>query len=30
METIFDLARHCRVEHYGRITGQAGVIRPLE
>ena len=24
-ETIFDFARHRRVEHYGRITGQTGV-----
>jgi predicted amidohydrolase len=27
-ETIFDFARHRRVEHYGRITGQTGVIYP--
>jgi predicted amidohydrolase len=27
-ETIFDFARHRRIEHYGRITSQAGVIRP--
>lgn len=26
--TIFDFARHRRVEHYGRITGQTGVILP--
>ncbi len=26
--TIFDFARHRRVEHYARITGQAGVIHP--
>ena len=26
--TIFDFARHRRVEHYGRITGQTGVIYP--
>jgi predicted amidohydrolase len=29
-ETIFDFARHRRVEHYGRITNQVGVIRPPE
>ena len=28
--TIFDFARHRRVEHYGRITGQTGVVRPGE
>ncbi|GJD52120.1 N-carbamoyl-D-amino acid hydrolase [Methylobacterium crusticola] len=27
-ETIFDFARHRRVEHYGRITGQTGVVLP--
>jgi predicted amidohydrolase len=26
--TIFDFARHRRIEHYGRITGQTGVILP--
>ena len=26
--TMFDFKRHRRVEHYGRITGQTGVIRP--
>ncbi len=26
--TIFDFARHRRVEHYGRITGQTGVEPP--
>jgi predicted amidohydrolase len=26
--TIFDFARHRRVEHYGRITSQTGVILP--
>jgi len=26
--TIFDFARHRRVEHYGRITGQTGVVYP--
>ena len=27
-ETIFDFARHRRVEHYGRITSQTGVEVP--
>ena len=27
-QTVFDFARHRRVEHYGRITGQTGVIPP--
>jgi predicted amidohydrolase len=27
-ETIFDFARHRRIEHYGRITGQTGVTLP--
>jgi N-carbamoyl-D-amino-acid hydrolase len=27
-ETIFDFARHRRIEHYGLITRQTGVIRP--
>ena len=27
-ETIFDFRRHRRVEHYGRITSQTGVILP--
>ncbi|WP_299968971.1 N-carbamoyl-D-amino-acid hydrolase [uncultured Roseobacter sp.] len=26
--TIFDFARHRRVEHYGRITAQTGVVLP--
>ncbi len=26
--TIFDFGRHRRVEHYRRITGQTGVVRP--
>ena len=26
--TMFDFARHRRTEHYGRITGQTGVILP--
>src|SRR3979411_582287 len=29
-QTIFDFARHRRVEHYGRITSQTGVILPPE
>ena len=29
-ETVFDFARHRRVEHYGRITGQTGVVLPEE
>jgi predicted amidohydrolase len=29
-ETIFDFKRHRRVEHYGRITSQSGVILPPE
>jgi predicted amidohydrolase len=28
--TIFDFARHRRVEHYGRITEQTGVVLPPE
>ena len=27
-ETIFDFARHRRIEHYGRITTQVGVELP--
>jgi predicted amidohydrolase len=27
-QTVFDFARHRRVEHYGRITAQTGVILP--
>ncbi len=26
--TIFDFKRHRRIEHYGRITAQTGVIHP--
>jgi len=26
--TVFDFKRHRRIEHYGRITGQTGVIYP--
>jgi N-carbamoyl-D-amino-acid hydrolase len=29
-ETIFDFARHRRIEHYGRIASQVGVILPPE
>ena len=29
-ETIFDFARHRRIEHYGLITSQTGVVRPPE
>jgi N-carbamoyl-D-amino-acid hydrolase len=29
-ETIFDFARHRRIEHYGLITSQTGIVRPLE
>ena len=29
-ETVFDFARHRRIEHYGRITAQTGIIRPPE
>jgi predicted amidohydrolase len=28
--TIFDFARHRRIEHYGRITEQTGVVLPPE
>lgn len=28
--TIFDFARHRRIEHYGRICAQTGVVRPGE
>lgn len=27
-ESIFDFARHRRIEHYGLITSQTGVVRP--
>src|SRR5262249_53923760 len=27
-ETIFDFKRHRRIEHYGRITSQTGVVLP--
>jgi predicted amidohydrolase len=29
-ETIFDFKRHRRIEHYGRITSQTGVVPPPE
>jgi len=29
-KTVFDFARHRRIEHYGRITAQTGVILPPE
>ena len=29
-ETIFDFAHHRRIEHYGLITSQVGVVRPPE
>jgi N-carbamoyl-D-amino-acid hydrolase len=29
-ETIFDFARHRRVENYGLITSQTGIVRPPE
>jgi len=29
-QTVFDFARHRRIEHYGRITSQTGVILPPE
>jgi predicted amidohydrolase len=29
-ETIFDFKRHRRIEHYGRITSQTGIIPPPE
>ncbi|GGF63174.1 N-carbamoyl-D-amino-acid hydrolase [Azorhizobium oxalatiphilum] len=29
-ETVFDFKRHRRIEHYGRITAQTGVILPPE
>jgi predicted amidohydrolase len=28
--TIFDFERHRRIEHYGRITSQTGVVLPPE
>ncbi|RTL61450.1 MAG: N-carbamoyl-D-amino-acid hydrolase [Hyphomicrobiales bacterium] len=29
-DTIFDFKRHRRIEHYGRITSQTGVVLPQE
>ncbi len=29
-QTVFDFARHRRIEHYGRITAQTGIVRPRE
>jgi N-carbamoyl-D-amino-acid hydrolase len=29
-KTIFDFARHRRIEHYGLITSQVGAIPPPE
>ena len=29
-QTIFDFARHRRIEHYGLITSQTGIIAPPE
>jgi N-carbamoyl-D-amino-acid hydrolase len=29
-ETIFNFARHRRIEHYGRIAAQTGVVLPPE
>ncbi len=29
-QTMFDFARHRRIEHYGLITGQAGIVPPPE
>jgi len=29
-QTIFDFARHRRIEHYGRITSQTGIIPPVQ
>jgi predicted amidohydrolase len=29
-QTVFDFARHRRIEHYGRITSQTGIIPPPE
>lgn len=29
-QSVFDFARHRRIEHYGRITNQTGIIRPPE
>jgi hypothetical protein len=29
-QTIFDFKRHRRIEHYGRITSQTGIVPPPE
>jgi predicted amidohydrolase len=29
-QTIFDFGRHRRIEHYGRITAQTGIVLPPE
>lgn len=29
-QTIFDFARHRRIEHYGRSTEQTGVVEPVQ
>ena len=29
-ETIFDFARHRRIEHYGLITSRTGAVPPPE
>ncbi len=29
-QTVFDFVRHRRIEHYGRITSQTGIVRPPE
>ena len=29
-QTIFDFARHRRIEHYGRITAQTGATPPQD
>jgi predicted amidohydrolase len=29
-ETIFDFKSHRRIEHYGRITSQTGIVLPPE
>jgi N-carbamoyl-D-amino-acid hydrolase len=29
-QTVFDFARHRRIEHYGRIASQTGIVRPPE
>jgi hypothetical protein len=29
-ETVFNFAKHRRIEHYGIITEQTGVVEPAE